>query len=170
MTVDVDTVLGLVDVGQPLPTEHDIGSVVVGGEPLRIPARIYCPEPEPPAVAALTGSARTVLHCLFTRHHDGHVREAHLREVISSPLGWVPPYVVQLLGEYVIEIHRVIQENVRYLRQETYSRFVAENPAFIGLTRQRAISYWNCYFRSQHRALSNYVAHQVLEVLDPCTA
>jgi len=61
----------------------------------------------------------------------------------------------------------VVQENVRYLRQETYSRFVAENPAFIRLTRQRAISYWNCYFRTQRMALSTCPAHQVLAILDP---
>ena len=79
--------------------------------------------------------------------YRGHSRaagggETNLREVISSPLGWGPPYVVQLLGEYVIEIHHFVQESIGYLKHETYSRFMEENPAFIGLTRQRAISYW----------------------------
>jgi hypothetical protein len=91
VTADVDVALGIIEEHRLRPTDHDIGPVVMNGEPLRIPSRIYSPDPAPRSVAALTVPARTVLHCLFTRHHDGRVREAHLREVISSPACCVPP-------------------------------------------------------------------------------
>jgi hypothetical protein len=169
-TGDVNLALGIVEEARLKPTDHDIGPVGVNGEPLHIPARIYAPDPDPRSIAALTLPARTVLHCLFTRHHDGYVREAHLREVISSPCEWVPPYVIQLVGEYVVEILNVVLENLEYLRQETYSRFVRENPAFMTLTRQRAASYWNCYFRMSRLPLRDYPAQRILEALGPSRA
>ncbi len=164
-TADLNLALGIIDEDRLGPSEQDIGPVVVNGETLHIPARIHSRNPGPRSIAALTAPARTIVHCLFTRHHDGHVREAHLREVISSPHDWVPPYVVQILGEYVIEIINVVSENIGYLSQEIYARFVTENPAFMTLTRHRAISYWNCYFRASR--LHDYAAHRILEVLSP---
>ena len=165
LATDVDAVLRLVEIGQHEPSDHDIGPVVVSGEVLHIPARIYYPEVGAEALLGLTTLARTALECLFTRHHDGHVREKYLRAVISSQLSWVPPFVIQLLGEYVAEIHLVIRHHIDSLGGETYRRFIAENPAFIELTRQRVTSYWNCYYRRAHRQLRDYVAHQVIEVL-----
>jgi hypothetical protein len=112
---------------------------------------------------ALGGTARTVVACLYTRHSDGYVRERNVRAIISSSADWVPPFVVQLLGEYVVEVHRVIEPNVDGLGQ-SYVRFVAENPAFMQLTRQRVISYWDCYFRGATR-IQDHVAFRILEAL-----
>ena len=125
---DVDLALAIIEEDRRGPTDHDVGRLVVNGEPLHIPARIYSPDPEPRSIAGLTAPAQTILHCLFSRHHDGRVREAHLREVIPSPCAWAPPYVIQLVGEYVIEIVNVVLENLGYLRQKTYARFVAREP------------------------------------------
>jgi len=82
----------------------------------------------------------------------------------------VPPYVIQLVGEYVIEIVNVVRENLGCLRQKTYARFVSENPCFITLTRRRATSYWNCYYRTSDLAFHDYPAHPILEVLSPSRA
>lgn len=164
---DVDLALGIVEESSFGPTDHDIGPVVVNGEPRHIPHRIYSPAPAPRSLALLTDPARTVIHCLLTRHHDGHVREAHLRKIVSSPRDWVPPFVVQLLGEYVTKIHDVVLENVGHLSKESDARFASENPGFMTLTRQRAISYWNCYYRQACPALHVYVAYRILEVLSP---
>jgi len=158
--------LRLVAIGEHEPSAHDIGPVVIDGEVLHIPARIYSPEVGAEGLVGLTAPARTALECLFTRHHDGHVREKYLRAVISSRLSWVPPFVIQLLGEYVAEIHLTIREHVDELDGEAYRQFVAENPAFIELTRQRVASYWNCYYRTSGSRLRDYAAHQVIEGLD----
>jgi hypothetical protein len=60
------------------------------------------------------------------------------------------PYVVQLLGEYVVEIASLILG--RLTAQSSFGRpeyrdFVAANEAFMQLTEQRAISYWSAYYR-----------------------
>src|SRR5688572_16660161 len=97
IAADVDAALAVVPLDGPELPIHDIGPVRVGGEELHIPSRFYAPEPPTEVLDTLADSARTVLACLYTRHHDGHVRERQLRAVISSSADWVPPFVVQLL-------------------------------------------------------------------------
>ena len=53
--------------------------VSVDGEVLTIPYRIYGPELGADGVAALSETQRTLVHCLYTRHHDGRIRQRHLR-------------------------------------------------------------------------------------------
>ena len=69
-------------------------------------------------------------------------------------------------GEYVIEIHRVIESNVDCLGQESYVRFVAENPVFMEATRQRIVSYWDCYFRHVAPKIQDHLAFRVWEALN----
>lgn len=45
---------------------------------------------------------------LMTRHHDGYIREVAIVKLMNLfPLKSVP-YFVQLIGEYVMEIHLTI--------------------------------------------------------------
>jgi hypothetical protein len=49
-----------------------------------------------------------MLLCLGTRHHDGFVRQECVSRLLERHHGWaIPcwaiPYIVQLLGEYVME-------------------------------------------------------------------
>jgi len=131
LAAEVDAALALVPPGPIETTDDDIGPVHVGGERLHIPSRIYSAEPRFDAPDLRTDTARTAVGCLYTRHSDGHLREKHVRAIISSSEGWVPPFVVQLIGEYVVEIQEVIESNVAYLGQPSYVRFVAENPTFV---------------------------------------
>ena len=61
---------------------------------------------------------------------------------------WIPPFVIQLAGEHVIEILRVIEQAIPNLDRPRYGEFVANNPEFISRTKQRIVSYWDCYYRS----------------------
>jgi hypothetical protein len=130
-------------------------TVRVGRHILRIPDRIYSAEPSALALASLTGEQRTAISCWFTRHHDGYIRQRHLEAVIESEEAWVVPYVLRLVGEYVVEILEVIDTRLRdlldrsSLLRQRYADFVEANPAFIDLTRQRVVSYWNCYYRNR---------------------
>jgi hypothetical protein len=165
IATDVDAALRVVPTAKAAPSDVDIGPVRLAGEELHIPSRIYFPVPSAKDVDELSETSRTVLSCIYTRHHDGHVREKHVRAILASPLDWVPPFVVQLVGEYVIEIQYVIESNVACMQQQSYVRFLAENPSFIELTRQRTISYWNCYFRMTWRAKPDHVGFRILEAL-----
>jgi hypothetical protein len=62
----------------------------------------------------------------------------------------VVPYVVQLLGEYVVEISSLILDRLTAQSSSSwpaYREFFRANRAFMALTEQRAISYWSCYYR-----------------------
>lgn len=165
LAAEVDAALALVSPCPIEPSDDDIGPVLVAGEALHIPSRIFSPEPRIDAQDSVTETAKMVLGCLYTRHSGGRIREKHLRTIISSSEQWVPPFVVQLIGEYVVEIHGVIEANVASLQQPSYVQFVAENPTFIELTTQRMISYWDCYFRRETPNLEDHVGFRLLKVL-----
>ena len=140
-------------------------SVQVSGETVLIPYRIY----HDPALIApdrLTPLQLELLDCLLTRHHSGFVREKHLNNILCSNHEWIPPFIVQLVGEYVIEILQVIRRNVHELDPEPYGRFLKDNPAFLRLTKQRVMSYWQCYHRGRWQRKEDYDGFQIMEILD----
>ncbi|HEY3458220.1 MAG TPA: hypothetical protein VGK64_26805 [Bryobacteraceae bacterium] len=121
-------------------------SVRVAGEAVLIPYRIYH-DPALVDLARLTPLQVELLDCLLTRHHSGFVREKHLMKILCFNHEWIPPFVVQLVGEYVIEILHVIRKNLHNLDPQLYRRFLTGNPAFFTLVKQRVTSYWDCYHR-----------------------
>ena len=143
---------------------------------VEIPERIYNPEPEPDREKALAADCRQVLACLYTRHHDGHVRQRRLNEVIHLTEAWVAPFVIRLIGEYVVEILDDIRKGLSALEvagslhRAQYAAFGAANPEFLELTSQRVVSYWNCYYRSQYPRLSDYPGFQLMSSLKRAAA
>jgi hypothetical protein len=138
-------------------------SVRVADESVVLPYRIYH-NPGMIDTVSLNGVERELVDCLLTRHHDGVVREKHLSQIVSRDHIWIPPFVVQLVGEYVIEILHVIQQNLTLLNTSMYARFLRLNPELLKLTRQRVTSYWNCYYRSFRP--EDYVGFQVLDFFE----
>lgn len=138
-------------------------SVRVGDEILALPSRIYH-NPGLISTATLSSAQQELVHCLLTRHHDGMVREEHLKKIITCDHRWIPPFVVQLVGEYVIEILDVIQHNLKLLNVSIYQQFLDCNPELLGRTRQRVTSYWNCYYRRVRK--EEYAEFQVLDFFE----
>lgn len=124
---------------------------------LSIPYRIYNAEPAATDLAALSAIQQAMVHCLYTRHNDGFVRQRHLSAVIGADYPWVAPYVVQLIGEYVVEIVRDIHAELADLdkpgswQRLAYGRFADDNSAFLELTSQRVTSYWREYYSTYAR-------------------
>lgn len=116
-----------------------------------IPSRIYAPELRRKVTASLDEEAKFVLGCCYTRHHDGYLRERAVIKLIGFDRAWIVPFVIQLLGEYVVEISERILERLDELQLETYRRFAAANESFMRLTRDHVVSYWACYYRAQYR-------------------
>lgn len=160
LTDDVEAVLGVLPSSTHAVPARDVGPIVLDSEPLRVPTRVYFPMPDDASAAHLSERQRRVLGCLYTRHHDGYVRERALRSIIDARDAWIAPYVVQLVGEYVVEIVRVIEERLDSAHQPEYGEFVVQNDAFIALTRARVISYWNCYWRHTAPARGGYPAQR----------
>lgn len=144
--------------------------VKVQGETVAIPSRIYNEEPSadsqrPP----LTGTQKMILHCLYSRHSDGRVRQRHLERIVASGEPWVVPFVVQLAGEYVLEIVEAIGRGLPGLavpgsaQRRLYGEFIARNPAFFARTERRVVSYWSCYYRWKYGAFGTYPGYVLLE-------
>jgi hypothetical protein len=140
---------------------HSVGNftVKVSGELLSILRRVYH-NTSLIHTERLSSLQRELIDCILTRHHDGFVRQRSLSAIISSNNAWVPPFVIQLLGEYVIEITCVIDKHLRSLDASLYARFLEANQDFLALTEKRVVSYWDCYYRSVRR--EDYVGFRVL--------
>ena len=135
-------------------------SVRVGEELVNIPYRLHL-DPSFIHVDHLTSLQQDIVNCLLTRHSDGFVRQNHLTRIVRLNHVWVPPFVVQLAGEYVIEILNVICQNLEALDPSTYGDFLRNNPAFLTLTEQRIKSYRDCYYRNETG--KEYVGFKILE-------
>lgn len=144
------------------PISHTF-SVNIGSETVEIPYRIYH-DPTLIHSERLTRTQNELLSCLLTRHQSGFVREENLQVILDSNHEWVPPFVLQLVGEYLIEIIGSIRDNIDRLDPNLYRAFLTRNPAFYQTTKQRVASYWNCFNRDHQRA--DYPGFQVLEAFD----
>jgi hypothetical protein len=143
--------------------------VEVQGETVAIPSRIYNEEPGAGLERPLSGTQQMILHCLYSRHHDGRVRQRHLEQIVASGEPWVVPFVVQLAGEYVLEILEAIGRGLPGLavpssaQRRLYGEFIAQNPAFFARTERRVVSYWSCYYRWKYGAFGTYPGCVLLE-------
>jgi len=106
-------------------------SVRVGGETVEIPYRIYH-NPGKIDRASLTPLQNEIVDCLLTRHHSGYVREKYLRGILARNGMWIPPFILQLVGEYVVEILQLIHRNIDSFDGSTYGAFLVENPEYVG--------------------------------------
>jgi hypothetical protein len=142
-------------------------SVCVLGEEISIPNRVYH-DVSKLATIGLNAAQREIICCLMSRHGDGFIRQKNLERIICSQNAWIPPFVIQLAGEYVLEILTVIEKNLGSFDRSIYSEFIAANRDFLGLTAQRIESYWDCYHRRIKK--DEYVGFRILryfESLDP---
>ena len=145
--------------------------VSVDGESVAIPSRIYHPEPAQAVDQTLTPRQAVILGCLYTRHHDGYVRQRRIEQVMKIPEPWVAPFVIQLVGEYVLEtlitIGRGLAEvNVADANHRAlYGRFLAANPDFLARTERRVVSYWNCYYRPDYPDFQRYPGNDLINQL-----
>ncbi|HZL49332.1 MAG TPA: hypothetical protein VFC37_00120 [Terracidiphilus sp.] len=138
-------------------------SVVIGGGTIWIPHRIYH-DPAQIEFDRLTQTQAVLLACLLTRHHSGFVRAEYLARILYRDDEWIPPFVVQLVGEYVVEIVKLIRDNLRSLNPETYRHFLIRNAAFYRMKTSRVQSYWDCYYRSEDQ--EEYAGFQVVKYFD----
>ena len=136
-------------------SHDDFATLIVCGETVRIPYRVYFPEPGVAATEKLTLRQRRILAALLMRSNDGYVRERRLREIARSADDWIVPFVVQLLSEYVIEIATVFDE-LGVPNQAAYVTFVGDNPEYWSRVRARMISYWAYYYRRRFPSFTDY--------------
>lgn len=114
-----------------------------------------------------------IIDCFYTRHCDRFIREQHLNKIILLNQEWVVPYVIQLVGEYVIEILNIIYKNLNSLDLLLYKNFFDQNPIFYKLIKDRVQSYWNEYYRTTCSSSNiarytkeDYVGFKILDIFE----
>ena len=138
--------------------------VIVEDQLIKIPCRIYCEETDYKTIHELTDLQRLILFCYFTRHHNGFVREKYLKKVIAFDEEWIIPYVIQLLSEYIREIHAELLSKKNVITSNNYIKFINHNKEFYLKTKQRVFSYWNCNYRTVDK--NEYESIQVIKYID----
>jgi len=140
--------------------------VQINAETLEIPERIYHNKHNLEVAVTLTSGQKEILYCLYSRHHNSFVRKECLQKIILSPNIWVAPYVIQSVGEYMLDILYIIQQNLEHLNRETYSAFLLENPGFYQRTKQHVTEYWERYYHRQFPDPEKYVGNKILRFMD----
>lgn len=142
----------------------DFQIVNLDGEVLKIPYRVYFNEPEIEKEQTLTNRQKLILNCIFLRHHNGYLRQSRLEKIENNEY-WITPFTFQLLGEYVIEIIEVLDNQIDDNKLENYKRFANDNPKYYQQTESRMISYWNEYYRRKFPKLKLYIGRIIFDQL-----
>ncbi|CAH0298890.1 hypothetical protein SRABI118_04326 [Massilia sp. Bi118] len=135
-------------------------------EILLIPYRLYYrPEVLRRELGNSHGVSRLIIACLGTRHYDGYLRQDCLKELLASDEAWVTPYLLQVAGEYVVEIADDVARGIVTRDAATLGAFALENPDYLATLERRATSYWSYYHRGAYPDRNHYPGLQVLAVL-----
>lgn len=136
----------------------------IGTEIVEIPQRIYFEEPDE---SNLSDQEKRILSCYFTRHHDGYIREKHLRRIVDAKEEYETPFIFQLLGEYVVQIIMEIDRNATVQLLDRIVKLGKENPEYFRKTKARVTSYWNCYYRQlEFPKWEQYPGNQLFNKID----
>jgi hypothetical protein len=165
LAVDVSVVADLLPIGVHSPTIHDIGVISIGNESLHIPFRFYSDAPSDADFNSLDAQRQHILSCIYTRHHDGYVRQEYARRLTTATEPWVAPYLLQLVGEYVCEIIFDLLDMPPLDCNVQLSSFAATNPDFIRTTCRRVISYWFTYYSAEIPRFTDYPGYRILSEL-----
>ncbi len=79
----------------------DAIEVFLDNKMVSLPYRIYMNELNAEVLEQLTIRQQTILHCIYTRHFNGHVREASLRKLFGAIDGFIIPFTVKLFADQV---------------------------------------------------------------------
>ncbi|WP_156121599.1 hypothetical protein [Alistipes sp. ZOR0009] len=138
-------------------------NILLNGENLLIPHRIYFDEPDVYFENQLNRKQKIILNCIYLRHHNGYIRESRLKDLNEANEYWSIPFTIQLLGEYVFEILEVLDKHINNDTLENYCKFIEENPKYWKKTESRMISYWNEYYRYVFPKLKKYKGFELVK-------
>jgi len=85
---------------------------------------------------------------LQTRSNDGFERQRAARDLLLDLEPWGAPFIIALIGEYVVEILEDLFNALTPDLERTLGAFIVENGAYWATTKRRVTSYWNEYYRS----------------------
>jgi hypothetical protein len=155
--------------GQPYKVENEIfGELteikLTTGDVTFFIYRIYFHEPIPELENELTETQKQILNCIYTRHHDGYIREKRLKNLFGFDHEWILPYKLQLLGEYVIEILFELDKHITDKNIQQYKQLTLNNRKYWEQTKSRMGSYWNEHYKyPNYKKIKDYIGHKIMK-------
>jgi len=137
--------------------------IILNDEKCQIPYRVYFNAPKKNKERKLNQTQKDILNCIYTRHHNGRIRQQSLNNLSKSNSYWITPFRIQLLGEYVYEIYETLSEQLSDEILDNCKRFLEENPEFANKTKDKLISYYGIYYKWKHPKFRNYLGREILD-------
>ena len=163
---DVERVIAILPLNKGIGLSEWDNTVLLNGESLQIPYRIYFDEPDAIKEKALSPTQKLILNCLYTRHYDGFLRQRRLENLTGCPESFIVPFIIKLLSEYVLQILDVLDHQLQTSNLNPYSTFVRENPLYWRYTKSRMVSYWNEYYRRKFPKLRSYIGKAIVDKIE----
>lgn len=146
-------------------------TVHADGEGILIPSRLHFSSA--PLPMAESDKAWRFARALQTRSNDGFERQRAARDVIADLQPWAAPFIVALIGEYIVEILDDIYAALTPGNAQTLAAFIVQNEAYWNTTKRRVVSYWDVYYRSSRSGETRrsyrrdeYVGFKLIDRLD----
>lgn len=164
---DVEVVLNNIskqsDISTTLPiTVNSITTYKLENENIDILYRMYYEELDGDIIKELTNTQYKILCCIYTRHHNGYIREKYLNELLELNIEeWEIPFIIKLCDEYVVEILDLIYNKLSKRNNEDIKLFSLNNKMAIHKGYERMTSYWNGFYRSEVYQFKNYVGRKL---------
>jgi hypothetical protein len=140
---------------------EDSFEILLNNKKLQIPYRVYFNEPNREKESKLNQTQKDILNCIYTRHHNGKVRQESLEKLKNNNSYWSAPFRIQLLGEYVYQIYETLSIQLNDIILDNCKRFLEENPKFAKKTENRIISYYGIFYRWEHPKFKNYLCKDI---------
>ena len=121
--------------------------VQVEAQHILIPARLHFMSGRLPLTES--DEAWLFARALQTRSNDGFERQRAARDLLADLQPWGAPFVVALIGEYVVDILDDIAAALTPELARTLGAFIVCNEAYWATTKRRVTSYWNVYYRAR---------------------
>lgn len=121
--------------------------VQVGAQRVLIPARLHFMSDRLPLTES--DEAWPFARALQTRSNDGFERQRAAADLLAGLQPWGAPFIVALIGEYVVEILDDIAAALTPELARTLGTFIVCNEVYWNTTKQRVASYWNAYYRAR---------------------
>jgi hypothetical protein len=145
-------------------------AVQAEGQRVLLPARLHFVSSD---LHLIEGSQAWLLaRALQTRSNDGFERQRAARDVMANLRPCTTPFIMALMGEYIVEILDDIAVALRPENARMLTTFIDENRPYWNKTKRRIASYWNEYYRSgrgdTRRAFrrDEYIGFKLIERLE----
>ena len=129
---------------------------------IQFPYRLYSKELPDHSIKRLNEQQKMILHCIYSRHCDGYVRQKHLKALLLMDFeDWAIPYIVKICDEYVVEIIEMTYDHLKDRDKEVIKTFCIENMEAFCKSYNRMTSYWNEFYRERYNEFHKYIGRKL---------